>query len=397
MGPEQVNYSDPDLQAFWQTWFFFGLLAEFHGLNATPGHDQPPPQPPPAGKGPDADPELEALYNDFTVLVAPEGVPRRRQRQRPRRQRYLTGARLVRDGGWASLASAIGAGDQDVRLARMEHLQTCLTTVDDLVSHISYKQRMDPAQPMLLSIYALINYLVAGLASLKAETILHTEMSTEPHGYLEPSSEAERAMIAAGWCMSDTERIRIYYRGLSTKHFLCHMVKPDAGYSHEGCSRRRCSAAQIVAAKYAVSHADGCTGCRLDVVDEEEVKRILRTTDTFPILRLEFTDEHQTAVNITVEEYCKSKPYIALSHVCMGFRLASALRGFLFGGIASLTLILTRSGPTGWGTQTPTRCSRARWREWPSCCDNYPPRSRVPPPTGSGSTLSAVPSPWRRR
>jgi len=291
-------------KAIFQHWLFFGLLAEFHGLNDPSSHDS---HQNPSMATAERARSIRKLYDTFV------------------KNDVITSASLFEEnGGKQMVGHLLQNRDPENLVARFRYLHECLGFVSNMLHALSAEGPtfLDPST--VLSIAGLVELLASSLSVLNTSQS-ETQYVTSSTGilaakFLDPRSDASDAMANSRWCRSDVERIRHIFFGISTRYFLSHLEKPETSYTHsvKTCSFARCGAAQIDPCTYKLSHVEDCKACDLAGLDENEVKRILMQTTTFPILRLVLHD--QGGVDIYVEEYMgagtgKRRPYVALSHV----------------------------------------------------------------------------------
>jgi hypothetical protein len=307
-----------DDHGVFQSWFFFGLLAELFCLNELEDGSRILPEDESAQ-------ELDRLYQDF--IVEEDG------------KQYVCGSKLLDPtigdllaGRWVAYPGGIEA--------RLEYLGDCVSFAYSMVGPYRAAERLDPA----------IHYSICALGEI-CTTAIGTPGPVLPWGmdYLQPGGAVEAGMLQNGWCKSDLSRIRRVYPRLNTQYYLSCMQKQGSPRSHVDCSQNRCVAAQIIPGEYKLSHAtDGCA-CGTIGIDIGEVTRILRDTKSFPILTINTKDDHVDNLTIQVEEYVPEKPYVALSHVRPPFKNS-------FPNTYSF-----RSGPMAWATLLKTLSIDAKW------------------------------------
>lgn len=296
---EDIHPMPPDeKQRLFQTWFFFGLLSEFLGLNDPPlGHTRPVDRD-------EAKREIRALYKDC-VVVGDDGGS------------YVTGAKIL------SMRTVVAARirlqkEQGTDLqTRLAHLQTCL----QFTQHMLGRSFGEVQQPIALSIAALGELFTSFVNSFL--TLAGSGVSLPPLGvcwYHKPKSFAPESdfgvrMRQHGWCPSDVYRMYTLYNGLNTVNYLARLPKGGLRRDHSGCTAEMCRAGGIDLETYQPSHVrEGC-GCDLFHVDIDAVQRILSETKSFPILKLESSENGDGKVNVTVEQCAPEDKFIALSHV----------------------------------------------------------------------------------
>lgn len=284
-------------QAFLQTWLFFGLLAEFFGLNESDVGERIV----------DADTskaEIDALYRDY---VEEEGDVK-----------YLTGAKILQPQSAILIMTRLRLAKPSIE-HRIRHLHRCLTFTCFLLNTAIHTE-FDLA--IKTSIAALGDLLATGFSTA---TSLKRIPDAQVHfgfawaaKYLEGASDLERHMLDNGWCRSEVEKIRSVNQGLGTQHFLSRMRKGGLRRDHTSCSKDGCVAFQLNLETYRPCHAQEGCDCELKFVDEPEVQRILKETTTFPVIRVEIRsgpDAPDAALEMKVEPHTVGVPYVAISHV----------------------------------------------------------------------------------
>lgn len=294
----------PEQEAFLQTWLFFGLLAEFFGLNENDAGQR-------LVDAKTAEKEIAALYEDYV-----EEIDDRNGNSTP--VKYLTGSRMLqaKDAPFLIVTRLRLAGSA-IR-QRIQHLHRCLSFSCFLLN-TAIQTEFDPA--IKSSIAALGELLSTGFAT--ASTLKRIPSAGASFSfawadrYLEDGGQLEGHMLTHGWCRSEVEKIRSVNQGLGTRHYLSHMRKGGPQRDHSSCSKEGCVAFQIDAATYRPSHVQQGCSCGLQAVDTAKVQQVLRETSGYPVLDIRpVTDGDGQALQMTVEPYSASVPYVAISHVC---------------------------------------------------------------------------------
>lgn len=289
----------PEQEAFLQTWLFFGLLAEFFGLNENDAGER-------LVDAGTAQKEIDALYKDHVDGINDET-----------NTKYITMARMLQAKDASVLiVTRLRLAGADIE-QRIQYLHRCLTFSCFLLN-AAIHTAFDPA--IKISIAALGELLSTGFATATAlKRIPAAGVSFSfawADRYLEDGSELERHMLALGWCSSEVEKIRSVNQGLGTRHYLSHMRKGGPQRDHTACSKEGCVAFQINASTYRPSHVQqGCT-CSLQFVDTPQVLRILQETSAYPVFQMRAAgDNEDETLQMTVEPYAEGVPYVAISHV----------------------------------------------------------------------------------
>lgn len=273
-------------QRFYQTWLFFGLLAEFLSLNKQNDGTN-------LIESSIAKKELSELYVDYLFLENGNN--------------YIQASKILKCQ--PLIVSRIREARVPAR-DRLSYLTECLRFAHIMLNSIHTE--FDDS----------IRYSIAGLGELFSFTLyplFQLWKLDRPHiafpwgrGYLEKNKVK---MLQAGWCPSDIERASFTYLGLNTQHLLSHMKKFVSGRSHLKCTKRQCQAFQIDLQNYKLAHAKlGCE-CTEIGIDMRKVFHILQKTSSFPLLRINVPEAGEEGLQISVEEHKRGVPYVALSHV----------------------------------------------------------------------------------
>ncbi|KAK3687901.1 hypothetical protein B0T22DRAFT_535200 [Podospora appendiculata] len=277
------------------TWFIFGLLAEFLGVNPDEnGFRQ-------LAQVMQPDEAVEELYQTCVATDAADG------------NRYLAMARLFDDNILGLLVYRVTATYGGPMQARLNHLSNCLRVTKGMLDCA----RIDFDPPLKCAIAALGEFLSLSIQASFAEVRKQAPSLTRPQvgfswksNMFQLGSEIREKMPAAGWCKSDWSRANAVYQNLQTLHYLSYLDRFVPGRDHGVCTEASCRAAQIDNATYKLSHAvPGCE-CNEFVVDIASIKRILLETDTFPVL---IFDPDKT--DLVVRKFEPGVEYIAISHV----------------------------------------------------------------------------------
>lgn len=161
-------------------------------------------------------------------------------------------------------------------------------------------------------------------STLYSPTILGKSGSNLPtigfnwhRGYIGPGSTVEAQILEGGWCPSEIDKIRTQFESLSAMHYTSRMKKPRPQLDHGGCSQHVCRAFQVDMMTYRPLHVHGACGgdCPSIGVDMASVLAILRSTEFYPVLRVQLPVDEREDVKLLVEPYQPSMSYVALSHV----------------------------------------------------------------------------------
>jgi hypothetical protein len=123
-----------------------------------------------------------------------------------------------------------------------------------------------------------------------------------------------KRMYDLGWCKSEIKRLRNQSLSFNTVHFLSYVLKEPKPQDHSHCEDNFCRLTQIDLKNYKTKHTSDTCPC-LDVPSTAEAaKFILKTSESYPVLRLE-AQENSNESKIVVEKYSAGMQYVAISHV----------------------------------------------------------------------------------
>jgi hypothetical protein len=278
---ERVNPTPlNEIESFFQTWLYFGLIAEFTGANCDDdaGIDRS---------------ENDALNQLYKIVLVEDGSFVRLDRQ-------CLDEFLVAGRGKISK-------DVEVRKAHYNHLAECLSYAYSCATQ--FPPEFNHA----------VRCSIAALGELFMTTINFAfEMLGLPlfgrdwkTGFLNEDMKA--SMVAHGWCPSDVARAEAKYMHIQTLFIACMLDRSLPPRNHSRCTASACNLYQINNGTYKEQHED--VGCNCDqlVVPESAITPLpLFKEGKFPLLLLK-GDLH----NLTYEiiESGDDAPFIAISHV----------------------------------------------------------------------------------
>lgn len=282
-----------ELQPFVQTWLYFGMLSEMLGLNEiAPGVrliDEDT-----------AKEEIAKLHDQFCHEENGKNV--------------LIATNVLTWGPLFEARLALAPDKYERLLYILQCLQYAMIMVHSIQENMDHTVRYSIAA--LGELFSTGIYSAAGLAQPKIELpILGLSWYRD---FVRPGGVVEERMLNNGWCPSEVEKIRSQLQGLFTMHYTSQLRKPTPWLDHSNCTRSICRAFHIDISTYRPAHVeDGC-GCELIEADPTMVSGILRSTDTFPIVRVEGELDD---LRILVERFEPGISYVALSHVsfCEGY------------------------------------------------------------------------------
>jgi hypothetical protein len=272
-----------DKEPFYQTWLFFGLLAEFFGINKREDG---------SSLIDSAEEKLAALYTDYVYV---EG-----------NQKYIRAAKIL------TLRPLNERNITASSLNRVKYLCECLETSHSTISQI--RSEFDYT----------IKYALAALGELLSTAMnvtIHIFKLDHPYflyswttDFLRRGGPAEDQMLQMGWCPAEIERVRYTYPSFNAQYFLSRLDRRAQNWDHSKCTEEMCSASQIDISKYKVTHYRECA-CTEIAIDIDQVISILTKGSSYPILKIVVHPESLELLEISVKPYERGQPYIALSHV----------------------------------------------------------------------------------
>jgi hypothetical protein len=332
--PRDTPYSEyKELEAFYQTWLFFGLIAEFFGLNERCDGGMRHIEPSQAAA------EMAAFYDE--CIVEEDG------------RKYITGAKVL--SSFPLLQKRIQQA-RPTLLQSTSHLRDCLAVTYQLLQEVR-NAWFD--RNVKYSIAALGEFLMYTLRLVLAESEFdmdHRLSYAWQRLYLEHRSLLSKKMLAHGWCPSEIERASQCLTGLNTLHYVSRLKRTGIERDHAACTRSRCVALQIDMDVYKPAHAaEGCA-CDLLEVDMDAVMEILTNSNSYPVLLVEEAPEALGMVKVTVEKFQPDVPYVAISHVSTP---CTPVVWLIYGTDQD-----HRCGQTVWATPAQTHYQLARSGEW---------------------------------
>lgn len=280
------------LRACVQTWLFFGLIAEFLALNETDDGVRYVPLE-------QAEAEMAELYRELSTTSA-DG------------NRFLSSASIVHKTELFRQRLVL----EPNRSVRYTYLHSCLSRTVLLLENTAG------------TLGHCVRYSIACVGELFTTSLYTGSYLARPpielpingfnwfRDYLKVGGEVETQMIAQGWCPSEVEKIRHVFQGISSLHYVSRMRPRTTPEDHMRCSGYACRAFQIDITTYKPRHAvDGCE-CAEVCVDESALSQILKTSPSYPVLKINVTRiDGNDSVEVTMEPYTEGVKYVALSHV----------------------------------------------------------------------------------
>lgn len=120
-------------------------------------------------------------------------------------------------------------------------------------------------------------------------------------------------LLAHGWCVSEVKLILDTTLSLQTLHFLACLDKSNSEHSHERCDMQQCTAYQNDLEKYRTQHVSKDCDCVELSIDPEALYSILRTR-SLPLIRVR-TGQTLGELSVDIVASRPTSRYVALSHV----------------------------------------------------------------------------------
>jgi hypothetical protein len=265
-----------ELGSFVQTWLYFGLLFEFiEGIEQLAN-----------------DNVLEWIYDNF-LAKDEDGT-------------YLDSKLIISPvlnlWHWKPQYQEINACKQ-----KCDHLFECLKLTfgklrlssQDLDHRISYS---------IAALAECLTTFVFYVSKIQNNALIHPI----PWGVGFLTAEVGKEMLAAGWCPSDIESVKLKYFSLQTLHILSKMDRLNSAHGHTRCNRHQCFLYQIDD-NYEVAHNSEKCRCSMLVVDLDAVIAALEKPNVIPLLKILPGDVEQLQVEVV--ESSSDTAYVAISHV----------------------------------------------------------------------------------
>jgi hypothetical protein len=282
---ESVNPTPvKEKESLLQTWLYFGLIAEFVGINA--GDNTRP------AKHQDSEKLVEQIYD--SLLVRGDGQ---------------TWVRLDVDHleGFLAMGKAHLPQDPDAREKRYNHLNECLTCTHQVLANL-LKEFNHAIKSSIAALGELFTHSLG--AELERLQVPRSFGRNWGRGFL--NEEAKASMKEHGWCVSDITRAEAKYQSVQTLSIVRMLDKSLPARDHSRCTDSTCEAYQINTRQYEPRHQVRGCNCQQLVVNVTDLKSVLFKDDRFPLIRLK-RDLHDLTYEIVESDV--DTPYIALSHV----------------------------------------------------------------------------------
>ena len=119
--------------------------------------------------------------------------------------------------------------------------------------------------------------------------------------------------LAHGWCVTEAKLILESTSSLQTRHFLACLDKTDTTQTHQGCDTQQCMVYQNDLGAYQTKHVSKECGCEQLAIDPEALHNILRK-GFLPLIRVKL-GQTLGKLSIDIVASKSTSRYVALSHV----------------------------------------------------------------------------------
>ena len=263
-----------DLESFFQTWLFFGLLAEL--LAGLFSHDS----------------FVSKSERDGSPIISTK------QLQSLTEQRF----------------ESVRTLDKPAQKKIYVHAVRCI----DLTTRILPVAASDFDCAVRNSIASVTELLGSAVDKAHKGTFSDAVSCKRPFTHNFYSEEMKVAMVAANWCPNDITRLTDKFTSTQLLYFLSKMKKPPSVASHRDCTTKCCLAHPVSLSQHRTRHCEACSNentCADISIDHRPVVNILRS-GALPLLRI--TSQKNEPNRVTLE-LCSSGTdtahYVAISHV----------------------------------------------------------------------------------
>ena len=286
------------LEAFVQTWLFFGLLKEIFGDLFDPSH----------------------FVRPAASTSETQNVSKASQLVSFMKSWMAFGPRKVLDTGrlvsvvekWMNQIE-VSKDSQDEKQTQYEHIASCLRLTVTVLEAVKSSVRPDFNPWIRLSI-ATIGELLTQAANW-AYGIDFGKDNKCPGNWNVVSEQPQMfdQMKTNGLCPSEIHRLRSSHLSVQTLNFLSWLKKEVPGMGHQNCTERICRASHNSLGQYVAKHQHDNCQCTNFLVDVPETIRIL-SRGLLPLLRIKLGSNTED-IRVDVVEASSNLKYVALSHV----------------------------------------------------------------------------------
>ena len=268
-----TSLSTHDIESFYQTWLFFGLIHEILGS-----------------------------------LYVPEDFIDTCEDHRGYTKAVSTSKLIPALEEWVARVQ-MGRVRPSVTYA---HIAQCLCLTHAALFIPTIRSRLDPTiQLSLASVGQTFTY--AANAAFGITNLNKDNKCPSSWRMLIDDDYWKKRLLVHGWCTTEVKLMLVHALSLQTLHFIANLDKTDAGQNHQACDTQQCMIYQNDLGTYRTQHVNKNCHCPELVIDQEALYAILRTK-ALPLIRVR---PSQTLEELSVDVVA-SQPtsrYVALSHV----------------------------------------------------------------------------------
>lgn len=268
-----ASLSKQEIESFYQTWLFFGLIHEILG----------------------------SLYVAEDHVYACED-------QGSHAKAVSTSKLITALEEWVARVQA-GRVDPATTYAHVAH---CLCLTHAALSTQAVRSNFDPNIKLSIASLGQTFAYAANKAFDITNSVRDNRCPLTWRGLIDDGYWKGR-LLAHGWCVCEVKLILDTTLSLQTLHFLSCLDKTNSEHSHERCDTLQCVAYQNDLDRYRTKHVSKDCTCLELAIDPEALYNILRTK-SLPLIRVRLS---QTLGELSVD-IVASRPtsrYVALSHV----------------------------------------------------------------------------------
>ena len=289
------------LEAFIQTWLFFGLLAEVFGELFDPSVFVGPVASTNETQNVSKTGQLMSILKSWMALGP---------------QKVLNTSQLVPMVERWMKRIEVSKNLSDEKRVQYEHVASCLRLTSTVLQAVKPSVRPDFNPWIRLSI-ATIGELLTQAANFAYEIDFGKDNKC-PGNWNLVSEQPQMfdQMKSNGLCPSEIHRLRSSHLTVQTLNFLSWLKKEAPGMKHQNCTEYICRASHNNLGQYVAKHRHDTCQCTNFLIDVPETIRIL-SQGSLPLLKIKpgsTTEE----IQVDVVEASSNVKYIALSHVVRG-------------------------------------------------------------------------------
>ena len=268
-----ASLSTHDIESFYQTWLFFGLIHEILGSLCVPE---------------DLIYTCEDHYGYTKAVSTSKIIPALEE--------------------WVARVQ-MGKVEPSVTYA---HIAQCLCLTHAALSIPAVRSHFDPTlQLSLVSLGQTFTY--AANAAFDITNLNKDNKCPATWCMLIDDGYWKERLLAHGWCMTEVKLMLDTAMSLQTLHFMANLDKKDAGQNHQACDTQQCMIYQNNLGTYRTQHVSKDCDCQELFIDQEALHTILRSK-ALPLIRVR-PSQTLEALSVDVVASQPTSRYVALSHV----------------------------------------------------------------------------------